>query len=158
EARHAEVGREMFTATGWRGFVVPSLNFAPYHDKPALFYWAASAAYGLGGGCEASVRAVPALSAAGTTLLLFAWAAATWDVATGLAAATILLTSIEFAGLARYADLNMLLTLWITLGCLAVQRWTDARAAGSSKALVGAAVAAALGMLTKGFVAPVLIA
>lgn len=157
EARHAEIAREMFTAPAWQGWILPSLNFAPYHDKPVLFYWAASLAYAIGGVGEAAARGVSVLAAIATTLLVHRWARRTWGTVTALASSTMLLTSIEFVGLARYADLNMLLTLWITAGCLAVQQWADGNEAESARSLRVAAAAAALGLLTKGFVAPVLI-
>src|SRR5262249_9268091 len=40
EGRHAEVAREMLAAHDWRGWIVPTYGFRPYHDKPVLFYWA----------------------------------------------------------------------------------------------------------------------
>jgi hypothetical protein len=153
EARHAEIAREVFTAADWRGWIVPSFNFRPYHDKPILFYWLVSAAYAAGGVSELAARSVPALAALITVLTTYLWAARTWGVGAGVAAAVVLATAAEFAALGRYANLDMLLTLWITLGLLAVYRWT--RRADAS--LEPAAACAALGMLTKGLVAPVLI-
>ncbi|MFN8544295.1 MAG: glycosyltransferase family 39 protein [Candidatus Binatia bacterium] len=154
EARHAEVARETFTAGSWHGWIVPSLDFRPYHDKPMLFYWLVSVAYAVGGVCEAAARSVPAIAATLTALVVQSVARRAWDAGTGLAAAAVLLTAIEFAGLGRYADLNMTLTLWVTLGLASAYRWTRAPSVGP--ALVAAAAAAA-GMLTKGLVAPVLV-
>lgn len=156
EARHAEVAREMFTATEWRSWIVPSLNFHAYHDKPILFYWIVSAAYALGGVNELAARTVPAGAALITILAIYFWAARLWNPRAGLAAAVVLATSGEFVALGRYTNLDMLLTLWLTLGLLAVYRWTQRAEAGAT--LTRAAVCAALGMLTKGLVAPVLIA
>ena len=156
EARHAEVAREIFSATDVRGWVVPSLNGRPYYDKPILFYWLVSAAYGVGGVDELSARAVPAIAALVTVLATYAWAAGVWGTAPALAAAAVLVTAGEFAALGRYANLDMLLTLWITLGLFAVYRWSERAERGAS--LVPAAVCAALGTLTKGLVAPVLVA
>jgi 4-amino-4-deoxy-L-arabinose transferase-like glycosyltransferase len=155
EGRHSEVAREVFAAPAWRGWVVPSLNFRPYHDKPILYYWLVSAAYAIGGVNETAARSVSAAAAVVTVLAVYAWAAWVWNAAAGLAAAAVLLTAIEFPALGRYGNLDVTLTLWVTLGLLAVYRWTWRAESGAS--LAPAAAAAALGMLTKGLVAPVLI-
>jgi 4-amino-4-deoxy-L-arabinose transferase-like glycosyltransferase len=156
EGRHAEVARELHVARDFRGWMVPSLNFRPYYDKPILFYWLVSAAYAVGGVNELSARVVSATAALLTVLATYAWAAAVWGAGPALAAAVVLVTAGEFAALGRYANLDMLLTLWITLGLFAVHRWTVRAERGAS--LVPAAVFAALGTLTKGLVAPVLVA
>jgi 4-amino-4-deoxy-L-arabinose transferase-like glycosyltransferase len=155
EGRHAAVARGVFEASGWRERLVPSLNFRPYHDKPILFYWLVAAAYAVGGVNELAARSVPALAAFATVLAVYAWAARVWNVAAAVAAGAVLLTAVEFAGLGRYVNLDMTLTLWVTLGLLGFHRWTERAAVGASLAPV--AVAAALGMLAKGLVAPVLI-
>ncbi len=156
EARHAEVAREVHAATSWRGWLVPSLNFRPYHDKPILFYWLVGAAYTAAGVSEAAARVVPASAAFLTVMAVYVWAAATWGVRAAVAAAVTLLTAGEFIGLARYANLDMLLTLWITLGCLTMDRWVARAKSGAS--LAPTAACAGLGMLTKGLVAPAVLA
>jgi len=155
ESRHAEIAREVFTAPSGRGWIVPSLNFRHYYDKPILFYWLVGTAYAVGGVNELAARAVPAAAALGTVIAVYLFAARTWSVGAGFAAAVVLVTACEFAALGRYANLDMVLTLWVTLGILAVHRWTQRAEAGRSLRL--AALCAALGMLTKGLVAPVLI-
>jgi 4-amino-4-deoxy-L-arabinose transferase-like glycosyltransferase len=156
EARHAEIARELFTATDWSGWLLPQLNYRPYYDKPILFYWLVAAAYAIGGVSELAARSVPVAAALATTLAVYAWAARVWNARAAVWAAVVLVTAGEFPALGRYANLDMLLTLWVTLGILAVHRWTWRAEAGAS--LVPAAVCGALGMLTKGLVAPVLIA
>jgi len=155
EGRHAEVAREVLGAADWRGRVVPAFNGQPYHDKPILYYLAVSAAYAVGGIDEAAARAVSALAALGTMLAIYAAGTAAWGVGAGVASAAVLVTAIEFAALGRYGSLDMLLTCWVTLGTLACWRWIERPAATAW--LVAGAVAAALGTLTKGLVAPVLI-
>jgi 4-amino-4-deoxy-L-arabinose transferase-like glycosyltransferase len=156
EARHAEIAREVHGSTTWRGWLVPSLNFRPYHDKPILFYWLAAATYAAAGVSEAAARAVPAVAAFVTVMAVYVWAAGVWGVGAAAAAALTLLTAGEFIGLGRYANLDMLLTLWITLAVLAVDRW--ARSAQTGASLAAAAACAAAGTLTKGLVAPTLVA
>jgi len=160
EARHAEVAREMFTAIDWRGWVVPSLNFRPYYDKPVLFYWLVSAAYTLVGTTEWAARAVSAAAALLTVLAVYLWGAQVWSRRAGIFAALVLATAGEFVALGRYANLDMTLTLWVTLGVLSVDWWArrvEDGASAVSVSLTGTALSAALGMLTKGLVAPVLI-
>ena len=160
EARHAEVAREMFTAADWRGWVVPSLNFRPYYDKPVLFYWLVSGAYALAGTSEWAARAVSAAAALLTVLAVYLWGSYVWSRQAGIAAALVLATGGEFVALGRYANLDMTLTLWVTLGVLGVDWWVrrvEDRAPAATVSLTGTALSAALGMLTKGLVAPVLI-
>jgi 4-amino-4-deoxy-L-arabinose transferase-like glycosyltransferase len=156
EARHAEIARELFTATDWSGWLLPRLNYRPYYDKPILFYWLVAAAYAIGGISELAARSVPAAAALATILAVHSWAARVWNARAAAWGVVVLVTAGEFLALGRYANLDMLLTLWVTLGILAVHRWTRHAEAGAS--LAPAAVCGALGMLTKGLVAPVLIA
>ena len=75
EGRHAEIAREIFTASNLRGWIVPSLNAEPYYHRPILFYWLVSGAYALGGVHELAARAVPAAAALGTVLSVYLFAA-----------------------------------------------------------------------------------
>lgn len=155
EARHAEVAREVYTAGDWTGWILPHLNAKPYHDKPILYYWLVSASYARGGVNEGSARLVSATAMLLTVFAVYAWAARVWGMREAVAAAVVLVTSLEFIGLGRYASLDMLFTLWLTAGVLAVHWWTlDRRPAA---ALLFAGVMAGLGLLTKGLVAPLLI-
>ncbi|HEV7733546.1 MAG TPA: glycosyltransferase family 39 protein [Candidatus Binatia bacterium] len=154
EGRHAEIAREVLGATDWHGWVTPRLNDEPYREKPIFFYWAVAVAYAAVGVNELGARLVSALAAFATVTAVFAWSLPRWGPRPAALAALVLLTGIEFAGLGRFANLDMLLTLFLTAGVLAVERW------GTTKRttwIVAAATAAAFGMLTKGLVAPLLI-
>jgi 4-amino-4-deoxy-L-arabinose transferase-like glycosyltransferase len=153
EARHAEIGREMLAAPGWEGWVAPSLNGEPYRNKPALFYWLVAAAFALLGVTERAARLVPAASGLATVVAVSWWAAGRWGTRAGVVAGVVLVTALQFAVLGRFVSPDMTVTLWTTLGVLAVERFAERP--GTS--LVPAAVAAALGMLAKGLVAPVVI-
>jgi 4-amino-4-deoxy-L-arabinose transferase-like glycosyltransferase len=155
EARHAEVAREMFAGGTWQGFVVPMLNGVPYHDKPILFYWCVSLAYALGGISAQAARIVSVLAAAATTIATFAWGVRQWGVRAGIWSAVVLVTGFEFAALGRYASLDMLLTAWITIGVLAMERWATDPV--PRPWWIAAGLAGALGFLTKGLVAPLLV-
>lgn len=154
EGRHAAIARELYAATSWRGWIIPSHNFTDYHDKPILYYWLTSLAYLTVGVGELGARLVSALAALGTLAAVYRWAVAVWDGRTARRAFVVLATSLGFVSLGRYGSLDMLLTLWITIGVLAAERGLRDRNGGW---LVGAAVAAGLGMLTKGLVAPVFV-
>jgi len=151
EARHAEIAREV-SAGSW---MLPTLHGRPYHDKPILYYWLTAAAYRAGEQGTVAARAVSATSALLTVLAVFAWALTTWGLRPAVYSALTLLTTIEFFVLGRFGDLNMLLTLFVTIGALGTYDWT--RRGGHGSGLILAAIAAALGTLTKGPVAPVLI-
>ncbi len=154
EGRHAEIAREVLGATDWHGWVTPRLNDQPYREKPIFFYWAVAAAYAAVGVNELGARLVSALAAFATVVAVFAWSLPRWGPRPAALAALVLLTSVEFTALGRFANLDMLLTLFVTAGVLAVERWG---ATGRAAWLFGATTAAALGTLTKGLVTPVLI-
>jgi len=155
EGRHSEIARELFDATTWRGKLLPQHNFQPYHDKPILYYWLAALALGVAGVNELGARLVSALTALGTLAVVFVWCRAVWDRRTARLAVAVLLTSAGFLAIGRYGSLDMLLTCWLTLGVAAAERWTAAPERRSL--LYVAAVAAGLGMLTKGMIAPLFV-
>jgi hypothetical protein len=155
EGRHAAIAREMLGASSWRGWVVPTLGGEPYYDKPVLFYWLTAAAYGVVGVGELGARLVSTLSALGTIVLVWRLGATAWGTAAGVAAAIVCVTMTGVAGVARLATLDMLLTFWITASIAAVLHW---QRTGRSQAIHLAAAAAACGTLTKGLVAPLVVA
>jgi 4-amino-4-deoxy-L-arabinose transferase-like glycosyltransferase len=152
EARHAEVAREMGAHANW---ILPTLYGRPYHHKPVLYYWLTAGAFAVGGRGTATARVVSGLAGVLVLIAVFAWARDAWDLRAAVCSTLTLLTTIEFVALGRYGDLNMLLTLWVTVGVFSVHRWAthDGRGLG----LLLAAVACGLGTLTKGLVAPALI-
>lgn len=154
EARHAEVGREMLAATSWDARVTPRLDGAPYRNKPAPFYWLLAASFALLGVGELAARLVSVIAGVVTVAAVALWGASRWGPRTGALAGLVLVTAPEFVLMGRFSTADMTVTLWITLGILAVDHF--ARRPGAS--LVPAAGAGALGLLTKGAVAPALIA
>jgi 4-amino-4-deoxy-L-arabinose transferase-like glycosyltransferase len=156
EGRHASIAREVYAATTWRGWIVPSHNFAPYYDKPILYYLLTALAYAGAGVNEIGARLVPVLAAFATLAAVFAWTAAVWEARTARRAVVVLLTSAGFLGLGRFGNLDMLFTCWITLGLLAAERFTAMPE--RRRFLAVAAAAAGLGMLTKGLAAPIFVA
>jgi 4-amino-4-deoxy-L-arabinose transferase-like glycosyltransferase len=155
EGRHSAIARELYLATDWSGWIVPSHNFTPYHDKPILYYWLTSLAYGAVGLNEIGARLVSVVAAFVTLVSLYRWMALRWDAATARLGVVVLATSAGFVGLGRYGSLDMLLTCTVTIGLLAVERFTAAPT--TLRHVVIAAVAAGAGMMTKGLVAPIFV-
>lgn len=111
EARRLVVVQEMPARHSW---LLPTKNGLIYLEKPPLFYWAGGLIGMLTGICPVWVLRLPsALSALGIVWLLFGrmrrhigdWAA--------LFAAMMLVSSYFFAEMARLAELNMMLALWV---------------------------------------------
>jgi 4-amino-4-deoxy-L-arabinose transferase-like glycosyltransferase len=152
DARYAEVPREMAETGDW---ITPTLNYMDYVEKPPLIYWLGAASYKLFGVSEAAARLPTALlSLLG---LLGVWWLGAWLLgpATGLLAAAVLGTCVQFFLLGRLLTPDMALSvclLWATaciLRCL--ERPRDCRwAAPLAWAAMG------LGLLAKGLVAVLL--
>lgn len=167
EVRYALVAREM-RASG--DYVLPHLNGGVYREKPPLMFWLTSAcanAYGRlvewrrGGPAqldrptyvnETTARLPSALAALCTLVLVWRAAARRWDEWTGLAAALILATNVQFFWFSRTGALDALLTLCVTVAILCGVRALDADRRWAPWVL-GVAVALAAGVLTKGPVA-----
>jgi 4-amino-4-deoxy-L-arabinose transferase len=158
EARHAEVAREMVSASTWREWVVPRLDGTPYLNKPAPFYWLMAAAIATLGVNERAARSVSLAAALVTVLVVSLWGARRWGYRVGALAGLVLVTAPEFVLLGRFASLDMTLTLWTTLGMLAVYHFAERPEGSTGASLVPAAIAGALGLLTKGLLAPGFIA
>jgi len=110
EAKHALIAKDMMEAGQW---LQPVLNGRPYHDKPSLFYILLGACYRLFGPSEFSARLVPGL-AIWATLLWTYWFASNRSVAAGLLAAYLLASSLFFALLGRFANLDGLFCFALT--------------------------------------------
>ena len=74
ETRYAEIPREMLATGNW---ILPTLNFEPYYDKPPLLYWGCALSYSLFGVHEWTARLVPAL-AGWFTLAATMWFGSRW--------------------------------------------------------------------------------
>lgn len=154
EARHAEIAREMASGAEARDWALPRLNDAPYRNKPPLHYAVVAATYLALGVSEAAARLPSVVGGISIALLVTVWGATRWGPRAGALAGLVLVTAPEFGLLARFATPDMAMTWWITAGILAVHRF----AARPGRSLVPAAVAGAAGLLTKGLVAPGIIA
>ncbi len=151
EGRYAEIPREMLLSGDW---ITPHLNFVKYFEKPPLVYWASAISFTLFGTNELAARLPSYLSALGTIALTAALAYRVYGPATGLLSATILATCPFFAFMGIILTLDMSLTFCLTLSFTAA--WFAAQ--HSSRRLFQVAwLGAALGVMTKGPVALVLV-
>jgi 4-amino-4-deoxy-L-arabinose transferase-like glycosyltransferase len=153
ESRYAEIPREMLQRGEW---VVPYLQSEPYLDKPPLLYWLIEASYSVFGVEVWAARLVPALAVHGCVLLVYLLGrrsvgerAAFWG-ALGLGLAP------GWLSMGRLLLMDSLLTLWTTLALLSAFEAQRGQRLRWGWWLL-ASLACALGVLTKGPVAVVLL-
>src|SRR3989442_588468 len=92
EARHAEVAREMAEGGGLRHLFLPTLDFRPYREKPAAYYWLVTLAYAALGTDETGARAASTVAALVAILALYAYAVPRAGVAGAVAAGLLAAT------------------------------------------------------------------
>lgn len=146
EGRYAQIPREMLSRGDW---VVPHLQGQPYLDKPPLLYWLLMLSYSIFGTSEAPARLIPALAVHGTILIAYLLGRRSLGERSAFWGALFLAVAPGFAGMGRLLLMDGLLTFWITLTLLA----TFEAVRGESLKLKWwylAALAAGLGVLTKG--------
>jgi 4-amino-4-deoxy-L-arabinose transferase-like glycosyltransferase len=153
ESRYAEIPREMLQRGEW---VVPLLQGEPYLDKPPLFYWCVMVAYRCFGVADGVARLVPALSLHGAILILYLLGRRTLGERAAFRGALLLALAPGFLGVGRLLLLDGLLTFFITLGLLAGFEAVRTERFGWGWWLL-AALACALGTLTKGPIAVLLV-
>jgi 4-amino-4-deoxy-L-arabinose transferase-like glycosyltransferase len=145
EPYYAVPALEMLRTGTW---AVPVFHGQPWFDKPALYYWTILAAFKAFGVSEWAARLGSALAGLGGAVALATLAPAGWRRnGAHLLAAIVLLTSLEYAYLSRAAVTDMTLTMFVTLGFLAVARHLET---GSAVAAFGSGAAFGLAVLTKG--------
>jgi 4-amino-4-deoxy-L-arabinose transferase-like glycosyltransferase len=167
EAFYAEAGREMVAGGDW---VTPHYNFDARLQKPILYYWMVAATYGLVGAGEAPARFWSAMSGLGLALLAAGVARRWFGAGPGLLAGAIAATSFGVTVLTRMALPDGPLAFFVTLsiwsafealGLAPVPVSTDRggrKPRWSRRAwLLLSALSLALGALTKGPVAVVLV-
>jgi 4-amino-4-deoxy-L-arabinose transferase-like glycosyltransferase len=151
EPRIAQVADELLSFEhGRAGLVLLHLNGEPYTEKPPLYYWLAAALAAPEGRVgELPARLPSALAGIAAVALTAAFGARLVGARTGVLGAALLLTSWEFAWLARRAQFDVVLTLLETLALLGfwrLDRGHGGRAANA--ALMHGAMG--LAVLTKG--------
>lgn len=122
EGRYAEIGRETAAGAGW---LVPKLNGFAHLQKPPVIYWITAVSLRLLGNNEWSARLPSGLAALATVALTLCLGRLLFDRATGLLAALILLSSVEFFALARTLTPDMTLTCCIVAAIVCFVRYSQ---------------------------------
>ncbi len=145
EPYYAVPALEMLRSGTWS---VPVFRGEPWFDKPIFFYWVVLSAFSAFGVSEWATRIGSALAGLGGAIAVATIAPKGWRRGGAhVLAAIVLVTSLEYAILARAAVTDMTLTLFLTLGFLAAAVHLES---GSLFASAGAGAAFGLAVLTKG--------
>ncbi len=114
--RYAESAREMARSGDW---VVPTLNFVPYFEKPILTYWAGAAAQALFGSSPLAVQLPSFLAGVLALMATYAFGRHWRDARFGLAAALLLLCSGQFLVFTTVFSTDPLLAAFLFLAWFA---------------------------------------
>jgi 4-amino-4-deoxy-L-arabinose transferase-like glycosyltransferase len=117
--RYAESAREMARSGDW---VVPTLNFAPYFEKPILTYWAGAAAQALFGSSPLAVQLPSFLAGVLALVATYAFGRHWRDARFGLMAALMLLLSGQFLVFTTVFSTDPLLSAFLFLAWYAFWR------------------------------------
>ncbi|MBN2339420.1 MAG: glycosyltransferase family 39 protein [Acidobacteria bacterium] len=112
EPRYARIAEEMRLSGRW---VTPTLEGRPWLEKPPLYYWITRVPGSLCGSAETAARIGPALCAFLAALAVLWAGTRIWSPLAGVLGATILVTSLGFAGFGRSASTDMPFTCFFTL-------------------------------------------
>ncbi len=153
EGRYAQIPREMLERGEW---IVPTLQGEPYLDKPPLFYWLVMLSYSVLGFSDGAARLIPALAMHGSVLVGYCLGRCIVGERAAFWGALLLIVSPIFIGVGRLLTLDGVLSFWITLALLAAYLAQATNRLNSIWWLI-AALACALGVLTKGPVALLLV-
>jgi len=151
EPYYAVPALEMLKSGTWW---VPVFRSQAWFDKPVFFYWMILAAFKTFGVSEWAARVGSAIAGLGGAIALATLAPRGWRRrGAHVLAAVVLATSLEYAFLSRSAVTDMTLTLFLTLGFLAVAAFLES---GRLAAAAAAGAAFGLATLTKGPVGVIL--
>ncbi len=120
EPRFALVARHMVESGDW---LFPHRGNELYADKPPLFMWLQAAAYSVLGNWRVAFLLPSLLAALGTLWCVVDLGRRLWTRRVGLYAGYALLFALQFTYQARKAQIDPLVTFWITLGNYALLRF-----------------------------------
>ena len=145
EPRFALIARDMLANHQW---LIPQVGGDVYADKPPLFFWLIALGLSATGSMRLAFLLPSLLAAFGCVVLVYDLARRLWDRETGLAAALLLLFSVQFVWQARQAQIDATLCFFTTLSlygllrhCLLGPQW---------KWYAIGWAAAGIGIITKG--------
>ena len=149
EPRYAQIAREMLARHDW---IVPTLNDAPWLEKPALLYWKMMNSYSIFGVSDWAARVPAAFHATALVLGIFFFMRR-FRFASELDAAMIAASSAGMIGFGRGASTDMLVSAPFAL---AMMSWWTWHQTGKKLWLVIFYGLLGVGALAKGPVAPAL--
>ncbi len=144
EGKNAEAAREMLESDNW---VVPTFNYQPRYEKPALLYWLQIGTYRLFGINEFAARFPSAMAALATVLMSYELGRRMFGAGAGLIAGLALASASAFCASAHFANPDALLTAFTVLTLLVF--WQGFARQGHTW-FVLAGISTGLGMLAKG--------
>ncbi|MGD9581271.1 MAG: ArnT family glycosyltransferase [Vampirovibrionia bacterium] len=153
EPRYAEAAREMIESNNW---ITPYFNYVVRFDKPVLFYWLIAFSYKIFGVSEFAARLPSAIMAFLIVLSVYFFGRKHISRKFGFISSLILLTSLQFIGLARMSITDMTLSAFICF--MLLSGFTASKEIGLKRTLWWYAfyIFMGLGTLTKGPVVPAL--
>jgi 4-amino-4-deoxy-L-arabinose transferase-like glycosyltransferase len=153
EGRYAQIPREMLERGEW---TVPHLQGEPYLDKPPLLYWLVMVVFRVFGVHDWTARLVPALAVHGCIVMTYVFGRRLLGERSALCGALTLTLAPAFVGLGRLHLLDGVLACFVTLSIFSA--WEAIRRSQFRWSWWSvSAVACALGILTKGPVAVLLL-
>jgi 4-amino-4-deoxy-L-arabinose transferase-like glycosyltransferase len=119
EPRYAQIAREMLARHDW---IVPTLNGAPWLEKPALLYWKMMSSYSIFGVSDWAARVPAAFHAMALVLGIFFFMRR-FRFASELDAAMIAASSAGMIGFGRGASTDMLVSAPFALAMMSWWTW-----------------------------------
>lgn len=146
ETRYASVAWEMFSQKQW---ILPTLNFEPYHHKPPLLFWTIMGLWSVFGVSENVALIVPFLFALAVVLMTGRMAAAFFPTQPQISqhSILILLGTLIFPIYSNMLMFDLLLTVWVITGLFSGWRFTQT---GKPLWILTLGISLGLGLLSKG--------
>lgn len=120
EGVYAEIAREMLVN---KNFILPTLNYVSYFEKPPLLYWLITLSFKIFGLNEFAARFIPATSASVICFMTYYFIKRSVNERTGLIAALMLASNFLFVLMGRIVLFDMLLTAFFTAGLYSFYVW-----------------------------------
>ncbi len=151
EPRYSQVARQMFESGDW---ITPRLGMNPWFEKPVLLYWLMAVSFWIFGVTELAARLPSIAAAMAGTCFIFLMVSKSSGKKQAFVSACLWMTSLFFIGFSHAATFDMLLTACVTAGMYFFFRF---EAEHRSIYLYALYFCCGLGILAKGFAAPILI-